>query len=126
MNRIIDFPGKRLRSARREDRRAVDHPVNEQRVPLRIDGRDTGMMPLEMQVRRRDDAVQILQRREGRGPRGAERHARGLLEGRAPAHVTARGTLHLGRVLNLRCAERKCGADDAGGTGQQHATTGEL
>jgi hypothetical protein len=55
-----------LEIGKREHRRALDHPVDQQRVALRIDLGDAAVMPLEVQVGRRDGSVEILVRRAGR------------------------------------------------------------
>jgi hypothetical protein len=49
---------------------ALDQAVDHQPVPVRIDIRPAGMIALEEQSVRRDDAVQILQRREADGRYG--------------------------------------------------------
>jgi hypothetical protein len=87
---------------------------------LRIDGRHAGVMPLEMEIRWGDDAVQILERREGGGPGGTERHTNRLLERRSSPDVPARRALHLGGVLCLGAGGER-GAHDPGGS-CQHAT----
>src|SRR5688500_6618989 len=56
------------------------------------------MMALEVQVGRRDDAVEILEGRLTRGTARVERHPLRLLEGRALAHVGRERPLHLGGV----------------------------
>ena len=61
-----------------EDQRPIDHAVNGQRVPGRIDLGDTAMMPLEVQRGRRDDAVGLVQRRTAR--RLLQRHLRVLID----------------------------------------------
>ena len=58
--RLID--GKRCRSARREDRRPIDHAVDGQRVFLRIDRRRRVVVDDVVQVGRCDDAAQRVDR----------------------------------------------------------------
>jgi hypothetical protein len=60
-----------------ENQRALDQAMDHQPVPVRIDIGPSRMMALEKQAVRRDDAVQILQRRkaDGRfGPGGEPWH----------------------------------------------------
>ena len=56
--------GNRLRSPSENSVRPVHQPVNQKRVSRRIDRRDAGVMDLEVEVRRRDRALEVLQRRE--------------------------------------------------------------
>ena len=58
-----------------KDRVAFDETVNEQRVSRRIDLWNAGMMPLEMQIRGRDRAHEILERRERATGDGSSRRA---------------------------------------------------
>jgi hypothetical protein len=66
-----------LEIGEREDQRLVDQPVDDQPVVLRIDLRDAAMMALEAEPVRRDDAVELVQRREAHrrlARRGEPRH----------------------------------------------------
>ncbi len=67
----------------REDQRLVDQAVQHQPVIVRIDLGDAAMMALEAQAVGRDDAVELVQRREG--DRGLRR--RGQPRHRAADHV---------------------------------------
>jgi hypothetical protein len=48
----------------RQDKPPPHEAVDEQPVPSRIDLRNAGMVALEVERRRGDDSVQVLQRRE--------------------------------------------------------------
>jgi hypothetical protein len=83
----------------------IDHPVNRQRVLLRIDRRHPAVMALEVEIGRRDDAVEILERRQARSAAIAERDALRALERRARADIGAERALHfrgVGRHLRPR------------------------
>ena len=67
----------------REHPRGLDHAVHHQPVLERVDVRNPRVVPLEMQARRRDDAEQVLQRRERDRRMRRAREPRAL----APAHV---------------------------------------
>ena len=90
-----------LQLREREDGRPIDHAVNQQRVLLRVDRWHATVMALEVEVGWRDDAIEILERSERRGPGRAEGHPRWLLERRTGADVAAGRSLHLRRVLVL-------------------------
>ena len=63
-----DCDGKRLQILHREDQRTIDQAVQHQPVLRRIDRGNAAMMALVEQSVRRDDAVELLQRRRlGRG-----------------------------------------------------------
>ena len=112
--------GKALEIGEREHHRPLDHPVDQQRVALRIDLGNAAVMPLEVQVGRRDRAVQILMRRAGR--RDAAHLALRFLGRRALAERPAWLAAHLGGVgRSLRRSGRRGLAerDDAGGAGQE-------
>ena len=64
----------------REDQRLVDEAVHDQPVIGRIDFGDAGMMPLEAEPVRRDDAVERMERREA---------DRAFARGGEPFHVAA-------------------------------------
>ena len=53
-----------LEVVQREDQRLVDEAVHHQPVVARVDLRDAAMMALEAEPVRRDDAVELMQRRE--------------------------------------------------------------
>src|SRR5438445_5143985 len=55
---------KPLQVVQREHRLAIDHAVERQRVAFRVDQRNAGVMALVVNVRRRDDAVQQIERRQ--------------------------------------------------------------
>jgi hypothetical protein len=55
-----------LQVGEREHRRPLDHAVDEEPVVVGVDGRDARVMALEVEVRRRDGALQVLQRRARR------------------------------------------------------------
>ena len=74
-----------------EDQRPIDHAVDQQRVLLRIDRGHAAVMALEVQIGRRDDAVEILERRQARRAALAERDALRALERRPRADVGASG-----------------------------------
>ena len=60
-------PRDRRKSPQRrevEDRGALDHAVDQELVAVRVDGGDAGVMALIVQVRRGDDAAQVLERRQ--------------------------------------------------------------
>ena len=57
---------KALQIGEREHGWPIDHAVDQERVARRIDLGDAAVMPLEVQIGRRDDAHQILMRRPGR------------------------------------------------------------
>src|SRR2546427_231388 len=60
-------PGDRRKSPQCrevEDRGALDHAVDQELVAVRVDGGDAGVMALIVQVRRGDDAAQVLERRQ--------------------------------------------------------------
>ncbi len=82
----------------RQDQRALDHPVNQQRIGRRVDGGHAAVMALEVQIGGRDDAVEILQRRQARRPAIAERQALGLFERRARADIGGQRPLNFGRI----------------------------
>jgi hypothetical protein len=69
-----------LQAREREDQLFLDQPVHDQPVVFRIDLGDAAMMALEAQPVRRDDAVELVQRREA---------DRGLAAGGQPLHITA-------------------------------------
>ena len=48
----------------RQDKPPPHEAVDEQSVPSRVDVGNAGMVALEVELRRRDDSVQVLQRRE--------------------------------------------------------------
>src|SRR5256886_11523567 len=62
--------GEALEGGEIEYHGPLDHPVDQQLVALRVDGRDAGVVALEVQVRRRDDTAQVLQWCERDAPRG--------------------------------------------------------
>ena len=69
-----------LQIGQREEGRAVDQPVDEELVAVRVDRGHPAVVPLEVQIRGRDGAPQMLQgrarrRRAGVAPRGHERGA---------------------------------------------------
>jgi len=55
---------KPLEISEREQRRPLYQSVNEKTMTRRIDERNAGVMNLEMQIRRRDRAGEILERRK--------------------------------------------------------------
>ena len=59
--------GEAFEVGQREHRRAIDHPVDQQRVGPGIDLRDAAVVTLEVQVGRRDRAVEVLMGSAGRG-----------------------------------------------------------
>jgi hypothetical protein len=89
-------------------------------------------MPLEMQIGRRDDAVEILERRQARGAPVAERHALRPLERRARADVGRQWPLDLGGIgrhfrprglVRILSGHHRRRPDDSCRTGRQHAAT---
>ena len=62
----IDFIDARqpLEIVQREDQRLIDQPVHHQAVVVRIDLRDATVMAFEAEPVRRDDAVELMQRRK--------------------------------------------------------------
>ena len=74
----------------REDHRALDHPVHQQLVTARADVGDAGVMALEVQIGRRDGALQLLQR-------GARRAGEGLRASEPPRPFLGRAHAYLGR-----------------------------
>ena len=102
-----------------EDERAIDEAVDRQRVRRRIDLGDAGMMALEVERRRRDDPVGVVQRRPARG--FLERHLRILVE-------VARGLLEF-RARSVR-ADRRAQRARLGGRRRRrldwHATSAAL
>ena len=96
---------------------------------MRIDRRHAAVMPLEVQIGRRDDAVEILERRQARRAALAERHALRPLERRARADVGRERALDLGRVgrhfrpcrlVGILAGDRQRRADDSGGSRRQN------
>ncbi len=81
-----------------KNHRTIDEPMNEQFVRGGIDIRHAGMVAFVMKRRRRDGAVQVLQRREARagGFQRRIRNARGFFKGRAFT-VGAHGSAEFGR-----------------------------
>ena len=71
MKWIRDTDGNRTMSFIVKNQRALDQAVDHQPVLFRIDVRPARMVALEKQPVRRDDAVQILQRRKTDGRFGA-------------------------------------------------------
>src|SRR4051812_24501503 len=69
-----------LEICEREDQRLFDQSVNDQPVVLRIDLGDAAMMALEAEAVRRDEAIELMQRREA---------DRGLRRCGEPRHVAA-------------------------------------
>ena len=94
--------GEALEIGEREHHRPLDHAVDQQRVGLRIDLGHAAVVPLEMQIGRRDRAVEILVRRAGR--RDAARLALRLF-GRRPLPERAAGlAADLARIRRGACA----------------------
>src|SRR5262245_54688304 len=95
---------KALQLGEREDQRPLDQAMYDQPIVFRIDLRDAGVMALEAQPARRDDAVELVQRREAH---------RGLAACGQPLHVAADGMGPVPRWLALgprrdAVAERTC------------------
>ncbi len=117
-----------LHVVKREDQRLVDQAMHHQPVVGRIDLGDAGMMPLEAQPVRRDDAVERMQRREADGGfrrRGQPRHGAAddvLLVFRRQAvgaHADAVAerlapVRHVGRQVLRIVGPRGAGSDNAG------------
>ena len=82
----------------REDQRLVDEAVDHQPVVGRIDLGDAGVVALEAQSVRRDDAVDLVQRREA---------DRALRRGGEPRHVAAGDVLFVFRALAVRPRARR-------------------
>ena len=81
-----------------------NHAVDQQRVALGIYFWNARVVALEVQVRWRDDAVQILVRRARGALRASVGRALGLFELRARSKLARRSTLQLGRVVGYgRC-----------------------
>ena len=112
-----------LEIGERENRRPLDHAVNQERVALWIDLGHAGMMPLEVEVGRRDRPAEILVRRAGRC-RAARLPLR-LFSRRALAERAARTAAHFRRIgrriRRLRCGLR-AERDDAGGACEEIAS----
>src|SRR5207249_2011528 len=79
--------GKALQGVEVENLWTLDHPVDEQFVALRIDGRHAGMVALEVQIRGGHDPDQVLQRRKRASLAAPDRDAPRSLEGRALAQL---------------------------------------
>src|SRR5260370_13066092 len=116
----------------------LDQSVDEDFVPLRIDGRYAGVMALEVQIRRGHDPAQILERCERDTLAAVDRDAPWLLEGRALAERTGQCSRDLGRVdgdgvsvwclprdldeasaSERLCSERACGSGEKSSTGNR-------
>ena len=93
--------GEALEVREREHHRPLDHAVDQQRVGLRIDLGNTAVMPLEVQVGRRDRAVEILMGR-ARGI-AAARLALRLFGGRPLAERPTWFAADFGRIRGGLC-----------------------
>ena len=109
-----------LQLVHREDERAIDEPVNRQRMRRRIQIGDAGMMAFEVQRRGRDDAVRVVQRRPAgrllrRWGDDLPKESFGLFEmrtGAVPADGRAeRARLRRGHRRGLAAGDER-GADD--------------
>ena len=70
--------------------------MDQELILIRVDGRDTGMVPLEVEIRRSDDALKLLDRSPGRRRcRGSTHAAPGLLFGCPLAQDAGRRPEHL-------------------------------
>src|SRR6267142_5291502 len=90
-----DTDGSRWVSSMLRMRERFDEPVDEQPVLAGVDVRNTRVVTLEVQRGRGDDAMRVLQRREG--PRRlfrlrSERHTHRRLEPRSPPVLADRAS----------------------------------
>ena len=107
-----------------EDRRPIDHAVDQQLVAVGIDAGDARVVTLVVQVRWCHDPAQVLERGERRPLVPPTHHPPRPLEGRAPPEVgerPARQFRRIGRHLDLResSAAQHRNADRARGAPEQ-------
>ena len=100
--------GKSLQVIEREGHRSIHHPVDQELVTVGVDGWDPGMVPLEVEIRRSDDAREFFDRGPGRGRHGWIAHAPPGLLSRCPLAQHTRGRPHHLGGIRL-CRLRACG-----------------
>src|SRR5207253_7083610 len=76
----------------------LDHPMDEQFIAVGVDGRYAGVMPLEVEVRGRHNAVEVLERRERDALRAPDGNPPRPLERRALAELARRRSWNFGRI----------------------------
>jgi len=99
LQRVDNGMSLQLREFREgEGERPIDETVNEKSIVVRVDSGNTGVMSLVMQVGRRNDALQILQRSKIFTGNDSGRRAR-QLHGRRPSpHRRCPVPRHMSRV----------------------------